>query len=96
MQRRDLALLFGALVVAAGCVRLGIWQLDRLAQRKARNAALAGRIALPMIDARAGNSADSARQRRVRATGKYEFAAERTWPGRGTPVTAGGGLRTGG
>lgn len=91
MQRRDIGLLVVALLVAAGCGRLGIWQLDRLRQRKARNAALAERLARPMIEARAGVSADSARQRRVIATGKYEFASERTWPGRsyeGTPGVA--------
>ena len=91
MQRRDIGLLLVAVLVAAGCSRLGIWQLDRLRQRKARNAALAERLARPMIEARAGISADSARQRRVMATGKYEFAAERTWPGRsyeGTPGVA--------
>ena len=91
MQRRDIGLLVVALLVAGGCSRLGIWQLDRLRQRKARNAALAERLARPMIEARAGISADSARQRRVIATGKYEFAAERTWPGRsyeGTPGVA--------
>jgi len=91
VQRRDLALLFVALLVAAGCTRLGIWQLDRLRQRKARNAALAETLARPMLEARAGIPADSARQRRVMATGTYEFAAERTWPGRsyeGTPGVA--------
>jgi len=45
MQRRDLGLIVAALIVAAGCTRLGIWQLDRLRQRKARNAALAERLA---------------------------------------------------
>jgi len=91
VPRRDIALLLVALFVAAGCARLGIWQLDRLRQRKARNAALAERLARPMIEARAGIPADSARQRRVTARGKYEFAAERIWPGRsyeGTPGVA--------
>jgi len=91
MQRRDLGLIVAALIVAAGCTRLGIWQLDRLRQRKARNAALAERLARPMLEARAGIPADSARQRRVLARGRYEFSAERTWPGRsyeGTPGVA--------
>lgn len=91
MQRRDIALIAVALIVAAGCARLGIWQLDRLGQRKARNAALAERLARPMIEARAGIPADSARQRRVTASGRYEFAAERIWPARsfeGTPGVA--------
>jgi surfeit locus 1 family protein len=80
-----------AVLAAAVCVRLGIWQLDRLAQRKALNSRLAARLALPVLEVRRGISADSARQRRVTATGRYDFAAERTWPGRsfeGTPGVA--------
>lgn len=63
--------LFGVLVVvaAAVCVRLGIWQLDRLAQRRAYNASVAARFttgAEPLADALARDTAD-ARWRRVRA-----------------------------
>jgi surfeit locus 1 family protein len=37
-------------VVAAGCIRLGFWQLDRLEQRRARNAALAeGMARAPLV-----------------------------------------------
>lgn len=93
MQRRDVAAAVVAVVVAAVCVRLGIWQLDRLAQRKARNAGLAARVALPVLEVRGGGriSGDSARLRRVTATGRFDFAAERAWPGRsfeGTPGVA--------
>lgn len=38
-----------ALVAAATCIRLGIWQLDRLDQRRTRNAAVAERIAAEPI-----------------------------------------------
>jgi len=82
VQRRDVIAGLSALVVAATCVRLGIWQLDRLSQRRTRNAALADRLALPRLEVRAGTAADSARQRRVVARGIYDFSAERTWPGR--------------
>lgn len=91
MQRRDVTLAIVAVLVAALCVGAGIWQLDRLSQRRARNAGLAARLALPPLELRAGTSADSARQRRVVARGVYDFAAERTWPGRsfdGTPGVA--------
>lgn len=37
-SRRDAVAAAGALVIAAVCVRLGVWQLDRLEQRRARNA----------------------------------------------------------
>lgn len=91
MQRRDVIAGVAAILIAATCVRLGIWQLDRLAQRRARNAALAERLALPPLELRGGITADSARQRRVVARGVYDFSAERTWPGRsfdGTPGVA--------
>jgi len=91
VQPRDIKLAIGAVIVAAGCIGAGIWQLDRLAGRRARNAVLAARLALPALEVRRGLSADSARQRRVTARGVYDFAAERTWPGRsfeGTPGVA--------
>jgi len=92
VQRRQVTLGVLAVVVAAVCVRLGIWQLDRLGQRRARNAALAARLALPPLEIRGGEvNVDSARQRRVVAHGVYDFAAEQTWPGRsfeGTPGVA--------
>ncbi len=91
MQRRDVVAVVSAVLVAAVCVRLGIWQLDRLAQRRARNAALAARLALPPLTVTSSTPADSARERRVVAHGVYDFAAERTWVGRsfqGTPGVA--------
>jgi surfeit locus 1 family protein len=92
MQRRDLTLAIGAVVVAAGCVGMGIWQIKRLRQRRAANALVAARWALPPLLVRDSSmSADSARQRRVTARGVYDYAAEKTWPGRsfqGTPGVA--------
>ena len=91
MQRRDVVAVVGAVLVAAGCVRLGIWQLDRLAQRRAGNVALAARLALPPLELQGAGPADSVWQRRVVAHGVYDFAAERTWVGRsfqGTPGVA--------
>jgi len=94
VQRRDIKLAFVACLVAAGCISAGIWQLDRLAGRRARNAVLAARLALPPLEVRRGLSADSARQRRVTARGVYDFAAERTWPGRSFEGTPGVALMT--
>jgi surfeit locus 1 family protein len=91
MQRRDLTLAIGAVVVAAGCVGMGIWQIKRLQQRRAANA-LSRPLALPPLLVRdSAVSADSARQRRVTARGIYDYSAEKTWPGRsfqGTPGVA--------
>src|SRR2546425_11785458 len=86
LQRRDWAGLVFALVVAAVCVRLGVWQLDRLRQRRAGNAvALAARERPPLgVRGGAGGAltADAVRDRRLRARGVYDYADERPWPGR--------------
>ena len=91
MQRKDVTLGVVAILVATACVFLGKWQLNRLAQRRAHNAVLAARLALPPLQVRGTIPEDSARQRRVVAQGIYDFSAERTWPGRsfeGTPGVA--------
>jgi surfeit locus 1 family protein len=88
-----------ALIIAAVCVRLGVWQLDRLTQRRARNAQLAARLALPPLEVRGpGIPTDSgwgrAHQRRVVARGVYDYAHERVWPGRSFEGTPGVSLIT--
>ena len=91
MHRRDVGLAAIAVAVAGLCVWAAFWQLDRLHQRRTRNAVLAARLALPPLPVRRDITADSARQRRVVAQGVYDFSAERTWPGRsfqGTPGVA--------
>jgi surfeit locus 1 family protein len=91
LGRRDVLGALVALAVAIVCVRLGFWQLDRLGQRRARNAILAARLALPPLQVVRGTSADSARQRRLTARGVYAFAGELIGPGRsfdGTPGVA--------
>jgi surfeit locus 1 family protein len=78
-------------LVAGLCVAAGIWQLNRLAARRARNRVLAAHLALPPVQVQGDITADSARQRRVVAHGIYDFSAERAWPGRsfeGTPGVA--------
>jgi surfeit locus 1 family protein len=92
VPRRNVALVVVAVLVAAVCVRLGVWQLHRLSQRQAFNATLASLLALPPVELRDGSlPLDSVRERRIVARGVYDFAAERTWPGRsfdGTPGVA--------
>jgi surfeit locus 1 family protein len=81
---RDRIALVVALLVAAVCVRLGIWQLDRLHQRRARNALVAAARARPELEIRGWLPLpiDSLRDRRLRARGAYDYARERLWHGR--------------
>jgi len=91
LGRRDILGAIVALAVAFVCVRLGFWQLDRLAQRRARNAGLAARLALPPLQVVRGIPADSTHQRRLIARGVYDFGGELIGPGRsfdGTPGVA--------
>jgi len=91
VQRRDVTLGVVAILVATVCVLLGRWQLNRLAQRRARNSVLSARLSLPPLPVRRDVTGDTARQRRVVAQGVYDFSVERTWPGRsfqGTPGVA--------
>ncbi|MFB3131193.1 MAG: SURF1 family cytochrome oxidase biogenesis protein, partial [Rhodothermales bacterium] len=65
-----------AVVVAAGCVRLGFWQLDRHAQRVSRNAVIEERLAGAPVDAARGVDVDSFEFRRVQARGVFDFSRE--------------------
>lgn len=71
---RWIGLLAFALVVAATCVRLGIWQLDRLEQRRALNAEIRrGLAAAPVpLGALADADPETLRYRRVEVTGTYD------------------------
>ena len=72
-----------AAVFAVVCARLGIWQLDRLHQRRALNAAVTARRALPPLEVTgAAISVDSVRDRPVGAHGVYDYARQWVWPGR--------------
>lgn len=81
---RVLALLIG-FGTAALCFRLGLWQLDRLAERRAWNADVEARMAAPAIALTSGltsTPADSLRYRRVEARGTFAFADQRAEPNR--------------
>jgi surfeit locus 1 family protein len=65
------------LIGVAVCCRLGIWQLDRLAQRRAQNALIHARMAQPAIVLTgAPVDPDALDYRRVEARGVYDFAQE--------------------
>lgn len=85
LRPRDWAGAVVALACAVLFVRLGIWQVHRLQQRRARNAVIAARRALPpiLLDAAAGVLVpDSVYHRRVVARGTYDYSGERLWNGR--------------
>ena len=73
---RWLGLLASALLVAATCVRLGIWQLDRLEQRRAFNAHyLAMTSAAPLeLTSAAQPDLTTMEYRAVTVTGTFDFA----------------------
>jgi surfeit locus 1 family protein len=70
-------------LVAGVCVRLGFWQLDRLEQRRERNAALAANMAAQPIQLTA-SLVDTAglRLRRALADGTYDGDRSIVLPGR--------------
>ena len=66
-----------SLLLALGCFRLSKWQLDRLAQRRARNAMLAARLAAPpaRIDAVPADTAEG-HYRRAAVSGEFDYEHE--------------------
>jgi len=82
LERRDLVGLVLALAAAAVCVRLGVWQLHRLGERRMQNAAKHGARERPPLDVTTSLGADSARDRRLRARGVYDYVHEQVWRGR--------------
>lgn len=75
-QRRWLLLTLLVLVGTGVCVRLGIWQLDRLEQRRAFNAQYESARAQPVLDLNEEQPDDIADMewRPVQVSGEYDFA----------------------
>jgi surfeit locus 1 family protein len=66
-----------AILAAAGCVRLGFWQLHRRQERRARNALITSRLDSAAVDPRSlPRDTAAARFRRVRMTGTPDYAHE--------------------
>ncbi len=81
MSRPDAkTLLFGALTViaAAVCIRLGVWQLNRLTQRRAQNAIVLARGTMPVVSVSSLRSVDTTAShwRRVHIHGVADYAGE--------------------
>jgi surfeit locus 1 family protein len=66
-------------LLAAACGRLGVWQLARLHQRRARNAATLAARERPPVELPGATVAESLLDRQVRARGVYDYAGERLW-----------------
>ena len=81
-RTKDQAGLLVAIGMALTCVRLGIWQIARLQERRVENHRIEARERAPVLDVTGGESLDSVQWRRVRARGAYDYARERVWTGR--------------
>jgi surfeit locus 1 family protein len=72
MSRSQLILIGGFLLVAVVCLRLGLWQLDRLEERRSQNATAQAARSAPVV-VLDGHSLDSnLANRRVRVRGRYD------------------------
>jgi len=66
-----------ALVVGALCIRLGVWQLERLEERRTRNAAIQTEIDRPVVNLNTEPiPSDGLTYRRIRASGTFDPAHE--------------------
>ncbi len=72
------------LAAAAGFVRLGLWQLDRLDVRRAANVVAHAARTAPVLELTGGTAvpADSLEERRVTARGRYDHAHDIVLRGR--------------
>lgn len=83
MRRRRWPFALLALAIAAACIRLGVWQLHRLGERRARNVEIAAaREQPPVVLGGTPVAIDSVAQRRVRAAGRFDYDHEFVWRGR--------------
>ena len=78
MSRLRIALLaLVALVIGAVCIRLGFWQLERLAERRAENARVAAGLGgAPVPIESIGTDSTRSRALRVDLRGTYDFERE--------------------
>ncbi len=77
MKRRDIAFVTVGIVAAIVCLRLGFWQLSRLAERKTLNRELSARATTaPVPLAALPRDSGAMHFRRVAVTGAYDYAHE--------------------
>jgi surfeit locus 1 family protein len=82
--RSWIPLALAAIGVAYTCVELGLWQLDRLEQRRARNATIEAGFRAPAMsaDSVATTPGTAQRFRRVVANGRWNYGRETVVAGR--------------
>jgi len=78
-RSRDVVGIALAVGIALLCLRLGVWQLARLGERRARNVAARAARARPPLEVVAGLAVDSVVNRRLSARGRYDYEHERLW-----------------
>jgi surfeit locus 1 family protein len=77
MPRRNIIFLIVASAATLACVRLGVWQLQRLASRRALNAIVSSRLGEPPVPLSAvPRDTAERRYRHVRLAGTFDFAHE--------------------
>ncbi len=95
MPRRTIGFIVFALAISLGCLRLGVWQLARLGERRARNAVIADRIATPRASvADLRRDSVSLRYRPVRVAGHFDYTNELLLTGRSRNGSPGAYLLT--
>ncbi len=77
MKARDVSFVILGTIAAAVCIRLGIWQLDRLAERRAFNDQLRSRAEMAAVPfSQLPVDTGEAHYRRARITGTYDFSSQ--------------------
>lgn len=77
MKGRDLVFAALAVVVAGTCISLGIWQLNRLSERRSFNSGLRSRAEMPPVQiSEVPTDTGNARYRRVQLIGSYDYDRE--------------------
>jgi surfeit locus 1 family protein len=83
ISRVTLAFAIFAGIVSLGCIRLGVWQLDRHNERQESNARITARLVEASVPLSALPSDSLVRFKRVRVSGRYDFANEMVLTSRG-------------
>jgi len=77
MKTKDIVFIIIGTIAAAGCIRLGVWQLARLSERRAFNEELRSRAATAPVDVwKVPADTGAAHFTRVKLSGTFDFDRE--------------------